>query len=75
MDVFSCNLFEPKFPKNLILDEANNVNSEFQKDLNIDGWRFEHILKTMASEDNPYHQFNIGNLETFKSISPDELIK
>lgn len=62
--------------------EINAVNSENNKNLQVDAWRINQLEKSFSRVDHPYISFGTGNSETLKTIpssqgisTRDELIK
>ena len=69
LDRFSQFFIAPLFDADFTEREMNAVDSEFEKNLQNDGWRQQEIFRTMVRPDHPEHHFSIGNLETLKGIS------
>jgi insulysin len=69
LDRFSQFFIAPLFDAEFTEREMNAVDSEFEMNLQNDGWRQQEIFRTMVRPDHPEHHFAIGNLETLKGIS------
>ena len=69
LDRFSQFFIAPLFDADFTEREMNAVDSEFEKNLQNDGWRQQEIFRTMVRPDHPEHHFSIGNLETLRGIS------
>ena len=67
---FVAPLFNPDFTKR----EMNAVDSEFEKNLQHDGWRQQEIFRTLVREEHPERHFAIGNLKTLGGIKRKEFI-
>lgn len=65
MDIFAQFFIEPTFDKNSVEREINAVNSEHLKNVNIDGWRINQVLKNVALANNPFNTFTTGSNDTF----------
>mmetsp|Transcript_18632 Transcript_18632/g.21402 ORF Transcript_18632/g.21402 Transcript_18632/m.21402 type:complete len:101 (-) Transcript_18632:2235-2537(-) len=53
----------------------NAVNSENEKNLQADSWRFWQLINHAANEDSAYHRFIIGNLQTLNKEGIYEELK
>jgi insulysin len=67
---FIAPLFTPEFTDR----EMNAVNSEYQKNLENDGWREFQLHCSLYREDHPANQFNIGNRDTLGGTTREELL-
>ncbi len=74
LDRFSQFFIAPLFSAEFTEREMNAVDSEFEKNLQNDGWRQQQIFRTMVREDHPENHFSIGNHDTLKGIQRDEFI-
>jgi insulysin len=79
---FSQFFIKPLFDPDSTEREINAVNSENQKNLQIDGWRLYQFEKSLCKPSHPYSKFSTGNAETLKTVPEsnginirDELIK
>lgn len=61
----------PLFTESATEREINAVNSEFEKNVPLDGWRLLQLDKHVSKASHPYHKFGIGSLKTL-SIVPKE---
>jgi len=74
LDRFSQFFIAPLFDAGFTEREMNAVDSEFEMNLQNDGWRQQEIFRTLVRPDHPEHHFSIGNLETLKGISRTDFI-
>ncbi|KAM0735141.1 Insulin-degrading enzyme [Formica fusca] len=58
----------PLFTETLTELELNAINSEHEKNLANDNWRFDQLDKSSASSDHPFSKFGTGNKETLDII-------
>lgn len=76
LDRFAQFFIAPSFNENSTLAEINAVNSEYDKDLNIPGWKSWQLLKNVSNPKHPFSRFNIGSIKTLNiSGIRDRLIK
>ncbi|XP_071641491.1 insulin-degrading enzyme-like isoform X2 [Temnothorax longispinosus] len=68
LDRFAQFFIAPLFTENLTELELNAINSEHEKNLANDTWRFDQLDKSSASPDHPYSKFGTGNRETLDII-------
>jgi insulysin len=74
LDRFAQFFIAPRFTPEFNAREVNAVNSEFQKNLENDGWR-EHALRNNAyREGHPARNFSVGSVETLTGTTRDELL-
>ena len=74
LDRFAQFFIAPKFTPEFNEREVNAVNSEFQKNLENDGWR-EYALRNSAYRaGHPARNFSIGSRETLTGTTRDELL-
>ncbi|EFJ11426.1 hypothetical protein SELMODRAFT_447027 [Selaginella moellendorffii] len=82
LDRFAQFFICPLMSQDATSREINAVNSEHNKNLTTDRWRFDQVARHVSSKDHPYHKFGTGSLETL-DVSPkskgidtrEELIK
>ncbi len=67
---FIAPLFTPEFTDR----EMNAVNSEFQKNLESDGWRQYQLHCSHYPASHPANHFNIGSRETLTGTTREELL-
>jgi insulysin len=67
---FIAPLFTPEFNER----EVNAVHSEFQKNLENDGWREFALRNTAYRDGHPARGFNIGSRETLAGTTREELL-
>ena len=67
---FIAPLFTPEFTDR----EMNAVNSEFQKNLESDGWRQYQLHCAQYPASHPANHFNIGSRETLGGTTREELL-
>lgn len=67
---FVAPLFTPEFNER----EVNAVHSEYQKNLENDGWREFALRNTVVRPGHPARSFNIGSRETLTGTPREELL-
>ncbi len=67
---FIAPLFTPEFNER----EVNAVHSEFQKNLENDGWREFALRNSVYREGHPARGFNIGSRDTLAGTTREELL-
>jgi insulysin len=75
LDMFSRFFIDPLFKAGAVEREMNAVDNEFKGFEGSDAWRFSHIQKQEGNKEHPNHRFSVGNKETLKKISRDDLLK
>ncbi|XP_012215276.2 insulin-degrading enzyme isoform X1 [Linepithema humile] len=68
LDRFAQFFLKPLFTETLTELELNAINSEHEKNLSNDTWRFDQLDKSSASPDHPFSKFGTGNRETLDII-------
>ena len=74
LDRFAQFFIAPKFAPEFNAREVNAVNSEFQKNLENDGWREYALRNTVYRQGHPARNFNIGSVETLTGTTREELL-
>ena len=74
LDRFAQFFIAPKFTPEFNEREVNAVNSEFQKNLEDDGWREFALRNSVYRPGHPARNFNIGSRETLKGTTREELL-
>lgn len=64
LDIFSHFFIDPLLDEEYVSKEINAVQSEYDKNINIDITRIRYLLKHITNENHPYHKFDIGSKET-----------
>ncbi len=64
----------PLFAAQFTEREMNAVNSEFQKNLENDGWRQYQLHSSLYRAGHPANHFNIGSRETLTGTTREELL-
>lgn len=64
LEKFSQMFIAPLFNEDSIVREISAVNSEHEKNLASDAWRFRMVNKTIASAHHPYSKFSTGSVAT-----------
>ena len=67
---FIAPLFKPEFNER----EVNAVNSEYQKNLENDGWREFALRNSVLREGHPMRGFHIGDRKTLAGTTREELL-
>lgn len=68
LDRFAQFFLEPLFTESNTEREIKAVNSEHEKNLANDTWRWNQLDKSSANSTHPYSQFGTGSLETLEII-------
>jgi len=68
LDRFSQFFISPLFDDSCTERELNAINSENDKNVQVDVWRQEQLKKLLYREGHPIKKFGTGNLETLKVI-------
>lgn len=63
-DIFSRFFIDPLFSSEYVEKEVNSVNSEFERNIQVDAKRREMILRTIAHPESLFHRFSTGNKKT-----------
>lgn len=74
LDRFSHFFIDPLFNPKFVSKELHNVDQEFAKNIENDGWREYMIFKETGNPDHPNRMFSTGNSETLKNIPQVALI-
>ena len=74
LDRLSQFFVAPLFDQDYAEREVNAVNSEFQKNLELDGWRIWRVQNSMARPGHPAGRFSIGSSESLAAIDRQELL-
>jgi len=74
LDRFAQFFIAPLFAAEFTEREMNAVDSEFEKNIENDGWRSQEMFRTMVREGHPEHHFTIGNRATLSGIERSEFI-
>jgi insulysin len=72
-DIFSSFLTDPLFNLSSVEREVNAVNSEHQKNLLNDSWKFLQILKLHVNTNHPFCKFTTGTLTTLLKNNTKEM--
>ncbi|KRX06860.1 Metalloenzyme, LuxS/M16 peptidase-like protein [Pseudocohnilembus persalinus] len=76
LDIFSQFFISPLFSENCIERELNAVDSEHQKNLNQDNWRFSHLFRISGLQGSTFNRFGTGSKETLSIPDiKDQIIK
>lgn len=75
LQIFSQFFICPLFKKDTVSREREAVNSEHEKNINDDDWRFQNVLKNACNPDNPYKNFSTGSNSTLDIKNIDEEIR
>ena len=74
LDRFAQFFIAPKFTPEFNEREVNAVNSEFQTNLENDGWRELALRNSVYRPGHPARNFSIGSRETLKGTTREELL-
>lgn len=67
LDRFAQFFLEPLFTASAAEREINAVNSENDKNLQNDNWRFHQLEKSLSNPDHDYNKFGTGNKYTLET--------
>lgn len=73
LDRFGQFFISPLFNPSGVERECKAIHQEYSKNLPSDAWRLFYVKKELGNENHPFHSFCIGNSDTLKKISQDEL--
>jgi insulysin len=74
LDRFAQFFIAPKFTPEFNAREVSAVNSEFQKNLENDGWREYALRNSVYREGHPGRGFSTGSVETLTGTTREELL-
>jgi insulysin len=74
LDRFAQFFIAPKFTPEFNEREVNAVHSEYQLNLENDGWREWALGNTLVRDGHPARNFNIGNRDTLTGTTREELL-
>lgn len=74
LDRFSNFFKEPLFDPSAVSRELNAIDQEYSKNASDDDFREYYILKSLGAPDHPFSRFGMGNIESLKTSSRDDLI-
>lgn len=69
---FSQFFISPTMNENSVDREMAAVNSEFNANLNADGWRLTMLEKALSQKDHDYYKFSCGNFTTLGDIPKEK---
>jgi len=64
MDIFSRFFIDPLLSEEYVVKEVNSVNSEFERNIQLDSKRKEMVLRHVANPESLFHRFSTGNKHT-----------
>ena len=68
---FESHACRPLFSESATAREISAIDSEHQKNLQVDSWRLDRLLRQRASPEHPYSRFFTGNRETLRNGDAD----
>lgn len=68
-EIFSRFFIDPLLSKEYVDKEVNSVNSEFERNIQLDAKRKEMILRNIADPDSLFHRFSTGNKNTLSEYA------
>lgn len=71
-DILTDMVAAPLLAEEPLSREYQAVNSEYEKDFIIDGWKFYQLLCHLANKDSEINRFSIGNTATLHTIPLSE---
>ena len=63
-DIFSSVFISPNFDEKYIQKEVNSVNSEYERNVQLDSRRKDLIIRDIANPNSLFHKFSTGNKDT-----------
>ncbi|MEC7838527.1 MAG: insulinase family protein [Chlamydiota bacterium] len=73
LDRFSEFFKEPLFNPSGVSRELNAIDQEYEKNVENDDIREHYVYKALLKKDHPYYRFNMGNSDTLKNVTREEL--
>jgi insulysin len=64
LDIFSRFFIDPLLSEEYIVKEVNSVNSEFERNIQMDSKRKEMVLRDVSNPESLFHRFSTGNTDT-----------
>jgi insulysin len=64
LEIFSRFFIDPLFSKEYVEKEVNSVNSEYERNIQLDSKRKEMVLRDISDENSLFHRFSTGNTQT-----------
>lgn len=64
LDIFSQFFIAPLLLPTYVQKEMNAVDSEFQKNVQNDLWRAQHLFRVTSNPESPLNMFSTGNLKS-----------
>lgn len=74
LDRFAQFFIAPLFTEEFTEREMNAVDSEFEKNREVDDWRQQYLFGQHVRPGHPQNQFATGNLDSLKDVSRETLI-
>jgi len=76
LDIFSRFFIDPLFDSDYIKKEINSVNSEYERNVQLDSRRKEQVLRQLAHKHSSFHRFTTGNRHSLlQNLSSNQLRK
>ena len=72
IDIFARFFIDPLFDKQYIKKEVNSVNSEFERNIQVDYKRKEQVFRDIANKNSHFHRFTTGNNKTLLEYTEKE---
>ncbi len=69
INIFSRFFIDPLFSSEYVEKEVNSVNSEFERNIQLDSKRKEMVLREIADPDSLFHRFSTGNKHTLSEYA------
>lgn len=74
LDRFSQFFKEPLFDASGVSRELKAIDQEYSKNASDDDFKEYFLLKSLGSPEHPFSRFGMGNIESLKNSSRDDLI-
>lgn len=72
LDVFSHFFIDPLFAEQAVAKEISAVNSEYEIDVNGDGWNLMNLFTLLSDKSHPASRFTIGSTAT---LTKDDVVQ
>jgi insulysin len=74
LEIFSRFFIDPLFSLEYVEKEVNSVNSEYERNIQLDSKRKEMVLRDISDENSLFHRFSTGNTETLWNYTKNNKI-
>lgn len=74
LEIFSRFFIDPLFSVEYVKKEVNSVNSEYERNIQLDAKRREMVLRDIAEKESLFHRFSTGNWKTLWEYTKENKI-